>query len=222
VAYPTLPEGVGSDTIVLQLPEAFVDGPTGQVLTAMLAGGAFAAFLSTASGLAMSVTGVIDQELLRPRLARFAGGDVPGVRGFRVSAVLAVIVPYALSRAAEPLGLATTVGLAFALAAATFAPLIMLGVWWRRLSTAGAMAGLLVGGTAALASILTVMAVDDLGGWAGAILASPAMWATPLALTTAVIVSLATPARVPSGTTRIMVRLHTPERVALARSRVRD
>ena len=31
----------------------------------MLAGGAFAAFLSTASGLTMSVAGVIDQDLLR-------------------------------------------------------------------------------------------------------------------------------------------------------------
>ncbi len=220
VAYPTLPAGVGSDTIVLRLPETFVDGLTGQLLTAMLAGGAFAAFLSTASGLAMSVTGVIDQELLRPRLARFAGGDVPGIRGFRISAVLAVLVPYVLSRVAEPLGLATTVGLAFALAAATFAPLIMLGVWWRRLSTWGAMAGLLVGGTAALGSIMTTMVVDDLGGWAGAILANPAMWATPLALATAVIVSLATPGRIPAGTTRTMVRLHTPERVALARSRL--
>ena len=222
VAYPTLPEGVGSDSIVLRLPEAFVDGPTGELLAAMLAGGAFAAFLSTASGLAMSVTGVIDQEVLRPRLARFAGGDVPRFRGFRVSAVLAVVAPYLLSRVAEPLGLATTVGLAFALAAATFAPLIMLGVWWWRLSTTGAMAGLLVGGTAALGSILVTMVVDDLGGWAGAILASPAMWATPLALATAVIVSLATPGRVPAGTTRTMVRLHTPERVALARSRLRD
>ena len=41
------------------------------------------------------------------------------------------------------------VGLAFAVAAATFAPLLMLGVWWRRLSTWGAMAGLVVGGAAA-------------------------------------------------------------------------
>ena len=145
---------------------------------------------------------------------------MPGIRGFRISAVLAVLVPYVLSRVAEPLGLATTVGLAFALAAATFAPLIMLGVWWRRLSTWGAMAGLLVGGTAALGSIVTTMVVDDLGGWAGAILANPAMWATPLALATAVIVSLATPGRIPAGTTRTMVRLHTPERVALARSRL--
>ncbi len=132
VAYPTLPPGVRSDTIVLRLPETLLPGLGGQLLTAMLAGGAFAAFLSTASGLAMSVTGVIDQELLRPRVTRVAGGDVPGIRGFRVAAILAVVIPYGVSRATEPLGLATTVGLAFAVAAATFAPLIMLGVWWRR------------------------------------------------------------------------------------------
>jgi cation/acetate symporter len=60
------------------------------------------------------------------------------------------------------------------------------------------------------------------GGWTGALLANPAMWATPLAITTAVLVSLATPSRIPAGTRRTMVRLHTPERVALARSRVRD
>ena len=222
VVYPTLPEGLESDTIVLRLPATLVDGLSGQLLTAMLAGGAFAAFLSTASGLAMSVTGVIDQELLRPRLARFAGGDVPGIRGFRVSAILAVVIPYVLSRAMEPLGLATTVGLAFALAAATFAPLIMLGVWWRRLSTWGAMAGLAVGGTAALGAIVVTMVVGELDGWPGALLSNPAMWATPLAIATAVIVSLATPGRVPARTTRTLVRLHTPERVTLSRSRVLD
>jgi cation/acetate symporter len=222
VAYPTLPPGVGADTIVLRLPSTLVDGLPGQLLTAMLAGGAFAAFLSTASGLAMSVTGVIDQELLRPRLARFAGGDVPGVGGFRVAAILAVVIPYAVSRATEPLGLATTVGLAFSVAAATFAPLIMLGVWWRRLSTWGAMAGLLTGGLTALLAIAWTVATGPEGGWTGALLANPAMWATPLAVATAVVVSLATPSRIPPGTTRTMVRLHTPERVALSRSRARD
>jgi cation/acetate symporter len=221
IAYPALPDGMGSDTIVLQLPETMVEGLGGQLLTAMLAGGAFAAFLSTASGLAMSVTGVLDQELLRPRLARFAGGDVPGVRGFRIAAVLAVVLPYILSRVTEPLGLATTVGLAFAIAAATFAPLLMLGVWWRRLSTWGAMAGLVVGGLSAGGAILFTMFGPPLGGWPGALLANPAMWATPLALATAVGVSLATPGHIPPGTTRTMVRLHTPERVTLG-MRARD
>jgi cation/acetate symporter len=188
----------------------------------MLAGGAFAAFLSTASGLTMSVTGVIDQELLRPRMARFSGGDVPGVRGFRIAAILAVVIPYAVSRVTEQLGLATTVGLAFAVAAATFAPLLMLGVWWRRLSTWGAMAGLVVGGLSAALAVGWTIATGPEGGWTGAMLANPAMWATPLAVATMVIVSLATPSRVPTGTLRTMVRLHTPERVVLGRSQVRD
>ena len=139
-----------------------------------------------------------------------------------MATVLAVALPYVLRRATEPLGLATTVGLAFAVAAATFAPLIMLGVWWRRLSTAGAMAGLVVGATSAGGSIITTMVVGDLGGWTGALLANPALWATPLAIATSVVVSLATPSRIPAGTVRTMVRLHTPERVALARSRIRD
>ncbi|GGL45645.1 cation acetate symporter [Phycicoccus endophyticus] len=222
LAFPVLPEGVRSDSVVLRLPGELVGGLGGDVLTAMLAGGAFAAFLSTASGLTMSVTGVLDQEVLRPRLARLTGGDAPGVRGFRFAAVAAVVVPYVVSRASEPLGAATTVGLAFAVAAATFAPLIMLGVWWRRLSTAGALAGLVVGGGATVAALGTTMATDRFTGWPGALLADPGLWAVPLAFATAVVVSLATPGRVPASTTRVLVRLHTPERVRLARSRTHD
>jgi cation/acetate symporter len=220
VAYPALPADVRTDSLVLRMPEAFLDGGSAAALTAMLAGGAFAAFLSTASGLAMSVTGVLDQEIVRPRLGRFAGGDVPGTRGFRYAAIVAVVLPWGLSRAAEPLGVATVVGLAFAVAAATFAPLLMLGVWWRRLSTWGAMAGLVVGGVTAGGAIAVTIAVGPLGGWPGALLESPAAWATPLALLVSVLVSLATPARIPRDTTRVLVRLHTPERVALARSRL--
>ncbi|WP_299446734.1 cation acetate symporter [uncultured Phycicoccus sp.] len=222
VVYHELPDGVRSDSIVLRIPGELAGGLGGEVMTAMLAGGAFAAFLSTASGLAMSVTGVIDQEVLRPRFSRLSGGDAPGIRGFRYAAVLAVVLPYLLSRAIEPMGLATTVGLAFAVAAATFAPLIILGVWWPRLSVPGAMTGLLVGGVATVASLGVTMARGDLDGWAGALLANPALWAVPLAITSAVVVSLATPGRIPASTTRILVRLHTPERVALARSRLRD
>ena len=135
--------------------------------------------------------------------------------------MLAVVLPYRVSRVSEPLGLASTGGLAFAVAAATFAPLLMLGVWWRRLSTWGAMAGLLVGGVSAGGAILITVFAPPLGGWPEALLANPAMWATPLALATSIAVSLATPDRIPPGTTRTMVRLHTPERVAV-RMRTRD
>ena len=114
------------------------------------------------------------------------------------------------------------VGLAFAVAAATFAPLIMLGVWWRRLSTWGAMAGLVTGALSAGLAIGWTIASGPEGGWTGALLANPAMWATPLAIATRC--SSRWPRRRGSpperparwcGCTR-------PERVALARSRIRD
>ena len=66
-----------ADTIVLDLPTAVLDGTSGQLLGALLAGGAFAAFLSTASGLVMSVAGVIDQDVLRPRLSRLESKHGP-------------------------------------------------------------------------------------------------------------------------------------------------
>ena len=62
------------------------------------------------------------------------------------------------------------------------------------------------------------MASGGLTGWPGALLANPALWAVPLAVFTAVVVSLATPGRIPPGTARVLVRLHTPERVSLARA----
>ncbi|PRY59484.1 cation/acetate symporter [Knoellia remsis] len=220
VHLPSLPPGVRSDTIVLELPERVVSGVSGDVLTAMLAGGAFAALLSTASGLAMSVTGVLHQEFLRPRLSRLTGGDAFGFGGFRLAAVVAVIVPFFVARHVEQIGIATTVGFAFSLAAATFAPLLMLGVWWRRLSRVGAVAGLVVGAVAATSAALTTFVFGPMGGWPGALLANPAAWCTPLAFATTVLVSLATPTSVPRDTARLMVRLHTPERVDLARSRI--
>ncbi len=132
---PTLPQGVRADSIVLRLPQMVFAGGTGDVLTAMLAGGAFAAFLSTASGLVVSIAGVLDQDLLRSRVARLTGEDAFGAAGFRIATLLAVALPYLLASLLRPLGLAATVGLAFAVAASTFAPLLVLGVWWRRLTT---------------------------------------------------------------------------------------
>jgi cation/acetate symporter len=218
VYLPALPTGA-SDTLVLRLPEAMLRGDAGDLLSAVLAGGAFAAFLSTASGLTMSVAGVVDQDLLRRRLGRLTGEDFSVAQGFRLATVIAVVVPYAASRLVEPVGLATMVSLAFALAASTFCPLLVLGSWWRGLTTTGAAAGLVVGGGLAAAAVALTIFGGSRGGWSGALLGQPAAWTTPLAFITAVLVSLATPGRLPRHTARTMVRLHTPEELALDRSR---
>ena len=215
VYLPDLPAGVGADSIVLRLPSIVLPGGVGELLSAVLAGGAFAAFLSTASGLTMSVAGVIDQDLLRRRLGRMTGDDARAAPGFRIATMLSVLVPFAASRMVEPVGLATTVGLAFAVAASTFCPLLVLGSWWRRLSTVGAGAGLVVGGSLAAAAVAITILAGPLDGWPGALLAQPAAWTIPIAFATAVLVSLATPARIPRNTSRTMVLLHSPEDLAL-------
>jgi cation/acetate symporter len=208
---PVLPDGARVDSITLRLPSEMLPGLGGDVLTAVLAGGAFAAFLSTASGLSISVTGVINQDLLRPLLARLSGGDHSEVRAFRYAAVPAVVVPYAVSPVIGDISLATMVGLAFAVAASTFAPLLVLGVWWPRLTTVGAACGLVVGGVLAAGSVGITLALGELDGWPGALLAQPGAWTVPTAAAVAVAVSLATPHAIPRGTGRTLARLHTPE-----------
>src|SRR5699024_9925428 len=53
-----------SDVVVLDLPVTMIGGTLGDVLAALLVGGAFAAFLSTSSGLAIAVAGVLSQDVI--------------------------------------------------------------------------------------------------------------------------------------------------------------
>lgn len=215
---PTLAEGVRADTVVLRLPAEVLPGLSADVLTAALAGGAFAAFLSTSSGLAVAVTGVLNQDLVRPAMARVTRGDHSEVTGFRVAAVLAVLVPYAVSRSFPEVGLAAFVTLAFVIAASTFFPLLALGVWWPRLSVQGAAAGLVTGAVLATGAVAVTVLTDAVSdGWPAALLEHPAAWTVPLAVAVMVGVSRATPHGIPRGARRTLVRLHTPEELTAAR-----
>jgi Na+(H+)/acetate symporter ActP len=206
---PDLIESGRTESVVLELPARMVEGTLGDLLSALTTAGAFAAFLSTSSGLTVAVAGVISQDVIR----RGSGG----VRGFQAGAVVAVLVPLGLALLTEGVGVAQAVGLAFAFAASTFCPLLVLGIWWRRLTDAGAIAGMLVGGGCAGGAVLVTLLGAAPAGWPGALLSQPAAWTVPLAFLTMVVVSLATPHRVPRHAARTMVRLHTPEAVQLDR-----
>ncbi|MEV5169590.1 cation acetate symporter [Streptomyces flaveolus] len=193
-----------TDAAVLVLPERLVGGPGGDLLGALIAAGACAAFLSTASGLTLSVAGVLSQDVL-PSL---------GVRHFRLATLLAVAVPVTVSVAAGNLPVANAVGLAFAVAASSFCPLLVLGIWWRGLTAPGAIAGLLTGGGSALVAVALTIAGPLTDGWAHTLLAWPAVWSVPLGFLTMILVSLVTRDRIPLGTEAAMARLHLPERPA--------
>ncbi|MEV5630665.1 cation acetate symporter [Micromonospora tulbaghiae] len=195
-----------TDAVVVLLPGAALgDGTTGRLLAALVAAGAFAAFLSTSSGLLTSVAGVISTDVL----------GRGSVRGFRIATVIAGGVPAVLSLKVSGLDVSQVVGLAFAVAASSFCPLLVLGIWWRGLTDLGAAAGVLVGGGAAVGAVLLTVLGPPLTGWPATLTTQPAAWTVPLAFTVMVVVSMASRRRLPRDVGATMLRLHTPESLRL-------
>lgn len=188
-----------ADTVVLVLPSRVFPGPVGQLLTALIVAGAFAAFLATSAGLVVSLAGVVSQDVFRG-----------SVRSFRLSAVLCALVPLAVALLTVPAGLVASVGLVFVFAASSLSPVILLGVWWTRLTARGAIAGMIAGGLACALSLLVHAAVGGVGV-AAPLLEQPAAWTIPLATTVTVVVSLGDPRGAPLRAERFLARLHAPE-----------
>ena len=106
---------------------------------------------------------------------------------------------------------ASMVGWAFALAASTFCPLFLLGIWWSRLTSQGAAAGIVIGGVLAIGAILVgaIVGAQGSGGAVNALLTQPAIITVPVAFAAMIIVSLMT-AR-PEDVSSQMLALHAPE-----------
>jgi Na+(H+)/acetate symporter ActP len=200
----------GSDAAVLLLPTAALgENLFGWLLAALVAAGAAAAFLATSSGLVVSLAGVLFTDVLRGRLQRF-----------RLAAVLSMVVPLLLALTVTRLDFSLTVPLVFAVAAATFCPLLVLGIWWRGLTARGAIAGLVVGGLTSGASVVAgLLTVLPTNTW-GVLLYRPALFAVPAAFLTMVLVSKLTKDDVPHDVDRTLLTLHAPERLGLGGDRL--
>ncbi|MDT5314601.1 MAG: hypothetical protein QOE74_3621 [Mycobacterium sp.] len=212
-----------ADAAVLLLPGAAIGGGFGAesspvaslapVLAALVAAGAIAAFLATSSGLLVSIAGALSTDVLRGR-----------VRDFRIAALVGGMVPIPLALLASSLELSRSVGLAFAVAASTLCPLLVLGIWWRGLTSVGAACGLAVGGVASgVATTLAITGgIDDrlLGGWAAAVVGYPAAVTVPLAFLVMVVVSRVTASSKPQDVARIFARMHVPERLGMGLERL--
>ena len=199
-----------TDAAVLLVPTAALgQGWLGLSLGGLVAAGAAAAFLSTSSGLVVSLAGVLFTDVLSGRL-----------RDFRLAATLSTVVPLGLALSVTRLDFALTVPLVFAVAASTFCPLLVLGIWWRGLTAPGAIAGVLVGGVLSSVGTAMSMFVDLPSGWAPMLLNRPAAVTVPAAFLTMIIVSRRTRAQVPADVDRALLRLHAPERLGLTHDRL--
>jgi cation/acetate symporter len=208
-----------TDSVVLELPEAAWPGLGGELLGALVAAGAFAAFTSTSSGLLVSIAGTLSYDVRR---ARGAGGrPVERMRRFRWAAVAGMVVPALIALAARGLDISVLVGWAFALAASTFCPLFLLGIWWRGLTARGAIAGMAAGGLVASTGIVATLVADPAPTVLGALLAQPAVLSVPVAFATMIGVSVTDRER-PRNTEETMLALHGPEGLGLEQLRARS
>jgi Na+(H+)/acetate symporter ActP len=202
-----------TDAAVLLLPGAVLgSGWAGSLLGGLVAAGAWAAFLSTSSGLVVSIAGVLSTDVL----------GSSRVRDFRMSAVVAGAVPLGLSVAVTRLDFSEAVALVFAVAASTFCPLLVLGVWWRGLTDIGAIAGVLVGGLTSAGAVAVSLAGLGGPGWIGVLLYRPALATVPAAFLTMVVVSRLTVKHRPADVDQLLLRLHAPERLGLTRDRLEE
>ena len=131
---------LASDVIVLIAPEL---GGLPVVVTYLVAAGGLAAALSTADGLLLTISSALSHDLYHRVLAPTA----TPMRRVIVSkaAVLIVAVVAATMASTKPGNVVQLVAAAFSIAAsALFAPLV-LGIFWRRATGAGAVAGMLIG-----------------------------------------------------------------------------
>jgi len=203
-----------ADAAVLLAPSSAIGGAVGQLLGALVAAGAIAAFLATSSGLLVSIAGALSTDVLRGR-----------VRDFRIAAVVGGLIPIPLSLATTgSVELSRSVGLAFAVAASTLCPLLVLGIWWRGLTVIGAGCGLAVGGlasgTAVTLAVTGVIDENSLGGWPAVMIGYPAAVTVPVAFATMILASLATRRSAPAGVAQIFARMHVPERLGMGVERL--
>lgn len=200
-----------ADAAVLLAPGSAIGGVFGQLLAALVAAGAIAAFLATSSGLLVSIAGALATDVMRGR-----------VRDFRVAAVIGGLIPIPLSLLVADIELSRTVGLAFAVAASTLCPLLVLGIWWRGLTAAGAAAGLAVGGLVCGGAVLVAITggVDEtvLGGWPAVMVGYPAAVSVPVAFATMIMVSRFT--RAAPDVAQVFARMHVPERLGMGVERL--
>jgi len=199
-----------TDSVVLALPEAAWPGLGGEILGALVAAGAFAAFMSTASGLMVSVAGTISFDLWR----RGHADMTVRRRRFRVAALGGVLAPVALALVARGLDISVLVGWAFALAASTFCPLLLLGIWWERLTARGAATGLVAGAVTATGLIFAGLAMEGGHPTVDALLTQPAVLSVPVAFAAMVLVSLSDKRRREPAEAALLA-MHAPEGLGL-------
>ncbi len=168
----------------------------GRPFLGFIAAVAFATILAVVAGLALSGAAAISHDLWASVIRK--GQPKPGeeLRVARFATIGLALVAMVLGIAFKGQNVAFMVGLAFAIAASANFPALVLSVFWRRTSTAGAASSMVVGTLSTLTLIVLSPAVQvDLLHKSSALfpLKNPALVSIPLSFAVGILVSLLWP-----------------------------
>ncbi len=170
----------------------------GTAFLGFIAAVAFATILAVVAGLTLSGAAALSHDLW---VHVVRGGEAPAHEQLLVARVATVglgVLAITLGMAFKGQNVAFMVSLAFAIAASANFPALVLAIFWRRCTTAGAVASMVTGTVATLLLIALSPTVQvDLLGRAAAWfpLKNPALVTIPLSFVTGMLVSLVTTER---------------------------
>lgn len=116
----------------------------GDWLLGLVIAGAFAAVFSNLSGLFITSSGALAHDLY----AEFIKKDITQrerVIAGKAAIIILGVLYGGLGLLVKDASIGHLVALAFTVAASTFTPIFILGIWWRRMTEKGAIAGLVIG-----------------------------------------------------------------------------
>jgi cation/acetate symporter len=188
---------IGGDIIVLATPEI---GGLPYVISGMVAAGGLAAALSTADGLLLTIANALSHDVYY----KMINPNAPASKRVLISKVLLLVVALAAAYVAaqKPADILFLVGAAFSFAAAAFFPALVLGIFWKRATKAGACVGM-IGGLGItmyymvttqpwLRGVFSVTSPVEL--WYGILPISAGVFGVPIGFALIILVSLVTPA----------------------------
>lgn len=167
-----------TDAITVLVGGELVGGLGGELLTAVVTAGAVAAFLSTSSGLLIAMAGAVSHDVMSA-----------GIPQFRMAVWGGAFASIGAGLLVEQIDISVLISWSTSIAASSIGPLLLLGIWWPGLTSRGALAAALTGGSLSTGAVLVALFGLVENGWPLAIFTIPAAWTVPVAFAVAVGVS---------------------------------
>jgi len=179
----------GGNMVAMHLAKAV----GGNMLLGFLAAVAFATILAVVSGLALAGASAISHDIYARVIKKGTATEAAEIRVSKIATICLGFVAIVLGILFEKQNVAFMVGLAFGIAAAANFPVLILSMYWKGLTTRGALAGGYGGLVSAVMFVVLSKSVwVDVFGYKAAIFpyTQPALFAMPMAFLLAYLVSM--------------------------------